>query len=258
MKRYLQAAILFSTGFFLLSRLATGTLFYYINQRFTWLILLAIAGFTIVAVGYAFGSSHQHAHHHDHDHDHDDHDHDHHHSHDHNLSWGGLLLVAAPVILGFLVPPQPLGAAAMENREVNLGSASSIALPGNGDVLNLKEDQQKDIMDWLVNFQRSDNPAEFDGEEAHVVGFVYRDGRFVDYPELFMTSRFTLSCCVADATAIGLITRWPDAETIDKDQWVEVKGQFQLGEFFGQQVPILIAESITPTDAPEQPYLYYY
>lgn len=257
MKRYLQAGIIFLTGFFLLNRLVTGELYFYINQRFTWLILLAIAGFTIVAVGHAFGSGHHHPH--DHDHVHDDHNHpDHEHSHSHNLSWSGLLLVAAPIILGFLVPPQPLGASAMENREVNIGANSSIALPGQTATLDLKQDSERDIMDWLVNFQRSDNPAEFDGEEASVVGFVYRDGRFDQHPDMFMTSRFALSCCVADATAIGLITRWPNADLMEEDGWVEVKGHFKMGEFYGQQLPVLIAESVTPTGEPDQPYLYYY
>ncbi|MEM7029876.1 MAG: TIGR03943 family protein [Chloroflexota bacterium] len=256
MKRYIQAAIILSTGFFLLSRLVTGTLFFYINQRFTWLILLAIAGFALVGFGYAFGKNEGHDHHHHHDDEDCDHEHDHHHSH--NLSWVSMLIVAAPVILGFLVPPQPLGASAMENREVNLGAVSGISLPGNSETIQLKEGKEKDIMEWLQAFQRSTNEAEFVGEEAHVIGFVYRDGRFEDYPDTFMTSRFALSCCVADATAIGLITEWPDAVTMDKDQWVEVKGHFKMGEFYGQQIPILVAESITPTDTPDQPYLYYY
>jgi uncharacterized repeat protein (TIGR03943 family) len=73
-----------------------------------------------------------------------------------------------------------------------------------------------------------------------------------------MVSRFVISCCAADAAPLGLVTQWPDTGSLPNDTWVEVKGRFQMGEFDGEPMPVLIAETITPTDVPEPPYLYPY
>jgi putative membrane protein len=61
---------------------------------------------------------------------------------------------------------------------------------------------------------------------------------------------------VADANPVGLIVRWPEAETLADDQWVEVTGRFEAGSFDGEPTPILVIETLTPTDPPAQPYLY--
>jgi uncharacterized repeat protein (TIGR03943 family) len=240
MKRSLKALTLIALGIFLYTRLANGTLLYYINRRFAWLTVLAIIGLLLVAVSYRQRPAHLHTHAGT--------------GHDHAFSWAGLFLVALPVVLGLLVPPRPLGASAMESREVSVGSLSSVARTGSSSPLVIEG--EKDILDWLITFQRTPDAAAFSGQEARVIGFVYRDDRFD--AETFMVSRFAVSCCVADATAVGLIVRWPEAASLARDQWVEVSGHFQPGEFYGQQVPLLVADAITPVETPNQPYLYYY
>ncbi len=244
MDRLLKTVILLLMGAFLLLRVLDGTVLYYINQRFVLLTWLAAGGFLLVGASYYLTAGHSHDHAHDHDHDHG------------RFAWMGLLIVALPLLFGSLVPPRPLGAAAMGNREVNLdnmGSLASVAPPQPGEALGLGT-AEKNILDWLGEFQRHDDPAALDGTEARVVGFVYRDERFG--PDTFLVARFTVSCCVADAAPIGLIVRWPDAPDLPADQWVEVHGRFAAGDFNGLQVPILIAEEIIPTEPPAQPYLY--
>ena len=71
-----------------------------------------------------------------------------------------------------------------------------------------------------------------------------------------MVGRFILSCCVADASPVGLIVHWPDATELADDQWVRINGRFQLSSFNDIAMPILQARSVTPTDPPAQPYLY--
>jgi uncharacterized membrane protein YcgQ (UPF0703/DUF1980 family) len=53
-----------------------------------------------------------------------------------------------------------------------------------------------------------------------------------------------------------LIVRSPQAASLPGDQWIEVSGHFEPGEFSGKPTPILITEAITRTTAPNQPYLY--
>ena len=253
MKQTIKVILLIALGIFLLSRLLNGTLSFYIHPRFNVLILLTAVGLTALGIGYAIQQRRESAHVHDEDHEHE---HAHEHAHSHDVSWVGLLLLALPVLLGLLVEPRPLGAAALQNREINVsGSAlTSSSAPEGSDLSVIANAGERNILDWLYLFQRSTDPASFNGEEAHVVGFVYRDDRFADTQ--FMVSRFTVSCCVADAAPIGLIVEWPDTAVLPSDSWVEVSGTLQAGTFNGVEMPVLVADSVTPTETPSQPYLY--
>ena len=239
MQRFLKTALFVATGIFLYTRISSGVISFYINERFITLTLLAALGTVLIGASYWLRPSHEH-------------EHDHDHEHDHNLTWLGLFIVALPLILGWLVPPQPLGAGAIGNREIDLGTLSSVAAPRGNENMGLVAGE-KNIMDWLNDFQHQDASA-FVGQEAHVIGFVYRDERFT--ADTFMVGRFVLSCCVADAAPIGLVVQTAAATQFDNDQWVDVTGHFIVGTFDGRDIPILVADTITVTDTPEQPYLY--
>jgi putative membrane protein len=96
---------------------------------------------------------------------------------------------------------------------------------------------------------------EFGGQQADVIGFVYSDIRFKDQPR-FMVARFTISCCVADASAIGVIVESTDAAKLAPDSWIHVTGKFKVEDLDGQKTPVLIADKIDATKQPDQPYLY--
>lgn len=234
-----KALALIGMGLFLYYRFFSGSLLFYINERFIWLTFLAAIGLILVGASYRYRPHHAHS---------ADHQHG-------QLSWGGLLLVFSPVILGLLVPPKPLGAAAMSNRDVSLKSLTSASAPTNSAVLS-KPRHDKNILDWVVEFQSASDPAAFAGQQAKVTGFVYRDERFA--PNEFMVSRFVVSCCAADAAPIGLVVRADNSSQLATDAWVEVAGQFTPGQLGGEALPVLVAASITPTEVPAQPYLYPY
>lgn len=248
-KNLVKVILLVSLGLFLLSRYLNGSLSYYIHPRFNVLTVLTAIGLVGVAIAYGrhhflagqTGHEHQGPEHHDHDHSHD-------------LSWAGLLLLAIPVVLGIIVQPRPLGASALTNREFSVGSLSSARAPEGSYFTTIATAGERNIMDWLYAFQSARDPGDFDGEEAHVIGFVYRDDRFD--AGTFMVSRFTVSCCVADAAPVGLIVRWPQTLELAGDTWVEVAGHFESGRFGDTVMPILIADSVVITDPPAQPYLY--
>ena len=252
-KALIQIVLLVSLGVFLFSRYLNGSLSYYIHPRFNILTVLTAAGLVLMAIAYGRDrllggkGDHDHSHGHGHGHDHD-------HDHSHDLSWFGLSLIAIPVILGFFVEPRPLGASALSNREVNVGTLSSARAPDGSYYTTLATSGERNIMDWLYAFQNARDPGAFDGEVAHVIGFVYRDERFD--ADTFMVSRFTVSCCVADAAPIGLIVRWPQAPEWADDEWVEVTGRFETGRFGSTLMPILVADAVVKTDTPAQPYLY--
>ena len=141
----------------------------------------------------------------------------------------------------------------MTNRDISIESLTSATAPQNDTVLS-KPQGEKNILDWIVEFRQSSDPATLAGQEVKLVGFVYRDERFAD--ERFMVSRFVVSCCAADAAPLGLVVNWPDSMALADDQWVEVSGILQPGEFDGESMPVVEAVSVTLTDVPDQPYLY--
>jgi len=241
-----KALLLLGLALFLYTRLAGGTLYFYINERFAAYTLLAIVGLVLVAVSYRpFGRRRP-----DSSRIQDSMPS----THNHRLTFAGGLLVALPILLGVLVPPQPLGAAALSNREVNVTMAAS-ALPAAVRAAAEKRASEKNVLDWLHSFAGAPDAATaFAGEPANVVGFVFRDERFGE--DRFMVTRFVVSCCVADANVAGMVVRWPGAAELEADQWVEVRGVLASGQFDGQTVPILAAQSVAPVEVPQQPYLY--
>ncbi|MCB9437215.1 MAG: TIGR03943 family protein [Anaerolineales bacterium] len=231
----------------------SGTWAYYIDPRFQWLSVVAVLIFGFLAVSYFGSAEHEHDHHdHDHDHEHS-HDHGHDHEHNHNSVWP-VLVVAIPLAIGVLMPAKPLGANAIDARGIDT-DFSSVSLSNSSSKSLTIVPSERNVLDWARAFATSTNPAEFNDQEASVIGFVYRDGRFDDGH--FMVARFTITCCVADALAIGVVVKSPeDAAVLATDSWVKVQGHFQETEFDGNLIPILYAEKVTPVEQPDQPYLY--
>lgn len=238
-----KALLLLGTGLYFAYNIISGNLTNYINIRFAWLSYLAVVLLLLMAayaVYQLLGGAGSHAHH-DHDHGHD---HDHAHG---TISWGGLFVIAVPLLIGTLIPSRPLGADALSVNSISLTSASAAAL----EQVNIPP-EQRNVLDWLRAFGTSTDYAQFNGLPADLVGFVYDEPSFGD--EIFMVARFTVSCCVADASGIGLPVIW--SEELPLDQWVRVRGTLQVGDFRGDLVPLLRAEGIEIVDQPQHPYLY--
>ena len=249
----IKSAVLVGTGLMLYAKISAGTLTYYINPRFVWLpyVALLIVISLALAMVYqlinrpklALATAHDHTHDHTHDHDHD---------HTHNTSWLTIALLMIPVLFGLLAPTKPLGSGALGSRGLGqsapareAASSLRLAAPAKG---------EKNIMDWLREFSRSSNLNSFVGQPVDVIGFVYKDpkagaGRF-------WVARFTVSCCVADASAIGMLVLSDNTvKDLQNDQWVRVTGKITVGDFDGEQVPVIAANKIELTVTPDNPYL---
>jgi putative membrane protein len=261
----IKALLLIGLGLFLYSRLMNGTLFYYINERFMGFTILAVVGLLVVGLSYRYsnptGKQAEH-HHQEHDHEHDhSHDHAHNgaeHGHSHGLSWGGAFLVALPVVLGLLTPPQPLGSAALTNRDMNLQlSNSSPRVTASSAVVRPREKAatDKNILDWWRDFRPlPDANTALAGQAVKVSGFVYKDEQYG--ADTFLVIRFTVSCCVADAAVVGLLVQSPDSQSLTNDTWVEVTGSFVNSTLDNWKLPIVAAQQVSRIDIPSQPYLY--
>jgi uncharacterized repeat protein (TIGR03943 family) len=263
-RKWIQATIVTLLGLFLLDTLLSGRIAYYINEsRFVWMswfatAILLIMGFlqiyelmttrTPVPIAKSkngdlintfahdtSGSGHEHA--------------GHAHAGNGAPSWIMLGIVAVPLILAIVIPAKPLGATAVAN------SGLSVSFTGGAtNVMNIAP-TDRNVLDWIRAFNTSKDYSEFNGQRADFIGFVYRDITF-DETKNFMAARFAISCCVADASALGIRVQTDGAQKWEQDTWVRVKGKFQMQDVKGQDQPVLIAESVEPVERPKTPYLY--
>ncbi len=267
-RRWIQTGLLLFLGLYFLDNVLTGRIAFYINERFHWLAWMAAILFTTLGVIRVVDllrdqptreaqdeqkharELHDHTDDHEHDHENDSgHDHD----HTHPPSWAVLAVISIPLGLGILVPAKPLGAAAIGTSGISTAIGSGA---GGGKTVQFSQAPlERNVLDWVRAFTASESAEEFIGQPADIVGFVYRDVRF-DEATQFMVARFVLSCCVADASAIGVQVRTTDAAKFQHDAWVRVKGKFQVQDFEGQPTPVLVAESVELVEQPEHPYLY--
>jgi putative membrane protein len=250
-REWIQGILLVLLGLFFLDLSITGRVYYYINERFGWLVWVASFVFLLLGslniVSLLRTRTHT---------EHDHSEHEEHHYHDHNHvhsapSWVVLGILAFPLMLGILVPARPLSAAAIGSDGVG---TSFTGVQGGATQLNIAP-TERNVLDWIRAFNSTDNLNEFSGQPADLIGFVYRDIRLQNKP-LFMVARFTVSCCTADASAIGVRVLSDDADKFAQDSWVHVTGKFSIQDIDGTQTPVLIAENIEPTDIPDHPYLY--
>ncbi|MCY3781018.1 MAG: TIGR03943 family protein [Chloroflexi bacterium] len=228
-----KTALLLGMGLYFSWLIISGNLSNYINQRFAWLAVVGAAVFILLALVNLYGSlrsadecGHQH----------------------YEIGWDILLIVATPLLLALLIPSRSLGIEAV-NGGISL-SPVGVASPAAFQ----RSPLDRNILDWLREFDRASSPAAFNGIAADVIGFVYREPSFSD--EQFMISRFTMSCCVADAFPIGLPVSASAAPDFETGVWARVRGELEAADFGGDFMPVLFADTIEEIDEPRQPYLY--
>lgn len=247
--RVFQAMILSGMGFFLLNRLFSGQLIIYIHQRYTWLVLpSAVCLLTLAYILFNRRPLHRPeesglliekqapA----------------------NAHWR-LLLMLIPLVMGVVVPISPLDAEAAASRQVRQSLTFS-SDPNLMEKVLALDPGTRSILEWLWAFDAAEDKTQLEGQPVNLEGFVIIDESL---PEgQFLISRFVISCCVADATAIGLAVEPADADALitdtltDTGGWVRVSGSMQVTRIQGEPSLLVKASEILPIERPEQPYLY--
>jgi putative membrane protein len=251
--RTFQGLVLAALGIFLLSKLWDGSVLLYINQRFVWLVVFAAVGLVILSQVVLQNRPPAQLEHNDcHDHvGHDHAGHEHHDGHESVSGWN-LWWLALPVLLGLLVPARPLGASALATR----GITTNVPLTARNSTsfsLDLPA-AERSVLDWNRAINYASDPYQYNDEPVDVSGFVYHDPRLEEGQ--FLVGRFTITCCVADAYAIGMVVHWPDAFDLLDNTWVRVQGTIEITESDGQRLPTIRALSVEEIPQPPQPYLY--
>jgi len=238
--RLLQAFILFALFLFLLDKLLSGKLSMYINIRYAPLTVFGIIVLAIMALA-LFREPKA-------DHDHQDSNHE----HEHKTSTRALIILFVPLLIAFLIPSHPLDASAATTRGMNV-SAPLIGSSTQTRQFEATADT-RNILDWIRIFNSGTDPTPYLGQTAKVTGFVYHDPRLP--VNQFIVSRFVITCCAADASAIGMIVTWDESGGLKDNRWVEVKGPVQSTQLGGQPIPLIQAVLVQPLEQPQEPYLY--
>jgi uncharacterized repeat protein (TIGR03943 family) len=232
--RLFQSLLLIALCIFLAEKAVSGKLTWYINLRFLPLTLIGVVLLAVMAQAiFKYARDEK-----------DDQEHVH-------AMPGGLLILLIPVLVGILFPARPLDAAAVDSKGISL-NAPLVSSNSTGQQFEAAADQ-RNILDWIRIFNYESDLSSYAGQRANVIGFVYYDESL---PEgQFLVSRFVITCCAADGFALGIPVAW-DGGAFEENTWVQVKGPVQVTEWNGQKTPLILAESVETTRAPEQPYLF--
>lgn len=240
--RSFQALLLLALCLFFAGKLASGQLSYYINLRFIPLtifgmIFLALLAQTLFSENRRSRQTEKQEDAHDHEHDHVP---------------SNLWFMVVPLAIGLLIPARPLDSSAFATKGFN--TTGPMVSSDSAAKLFETESQDRNVLDWVkISYYEKDITSYLD-QQASVIGFVYRDGQLNE--NQFYVSRFIISCCAADASSIGMIVNWDDANTLKQDSWVLVKGSISSTILKDQTLLVIDAESVQDVPVPEQPYLY--
>jgi uncharacterized repeat protein (TIGR03943 family) len=169
-----------------------------------------------------------------------------------NPPWMALIFLSIPMILGVFVPVRSLSTASLNSRGVGFSAPTSLNQQTIKTV-DVKADDRT-VLDWIKVFNYDKDFSAYLGQSANVIGFVYHDSRLKS--NQFMVGRFAITCCVADAFAIGMVVDWEDSAHLKDNSWVNVRGVVDVMTIDNQRVPVIHAKSVTPIKEPENPYLY--
>lgn len=170
-------------------------------------------------------------------------------SDDHGHAPGVAWLLMLPLLVLLLVSPPALGSFAagrQGNAPPEVSDAGFVELPAarEGAVdLGLRD---------YVTRALYDPDRSLDGVPVRVVGFVVPDDGDRDGYRL---SRFTVNCCAADATAYTVEVSGDSGR--ETDTWLEITGRWQPAQAGdADELPVLVAEQVTPIPTPAEPYEY--
>jgi uncharacterized repeat protein (TIGR03943 family) len=230
---------------------AEGRLGFYIHPRYN-LFTIVMASIAIALLVIAVATKRA-----------GDHDHDHTHSEgrrgprQRRLARGetvSLGFVAAVVAAVLVLPPATLSSATADNRSSNAVDALGTpeGLDGDG---GLEIYETLTVRDWASLLSQNQNPSYYRGKPVNTVGIVTASE---DSPDVFLLTRFVVTCCAVDAQPVSIpvyLPGWQDEVSVDS--WVRIEGGFQPAPSGVTSSPVVVVPlSIVDEEVPGEPYLF--
>ncbi|MDR3543006.1 MAG: TIGR03943 family protein [Desulfosporosinus sp.] len=270
-----QGSILSGLSLMIVHLIQTGTIVLYISPKVIWLSKFSAILLIIIAIAKLIPM------HPNHSVAHSCCGHDHacvsdHHNPSHKTK--GLLQIAIfviPIMLGFGMQPRVLASTALSNSINTAGTVPFYALHIPKNMLSSVKPltpkslnstaKETDLMQLYLNLD--DHPELVYNQHWRLSGFVYKDPKLAK--NQFVISRFVITCCIVDATPIGIIVESTNAPNLKADTWVEVEGLLQKRIIGGadkiksvrnfhetdEGVPYLVVTGCKIVATPKSPYL---
>ncbi|PTX60293.1 putative repeat protein (TIGR03943 family) [Melghirimyces profundicolus] len=117
-------------------------------------------------------------------------------------------------------------------------------------VIDLKDEKYISRLSTIQLYHKKD----LKNKRTRIRGFVYRSD---DLPEgIVMVSRYTVTCCAADASVVGVFASFPGVEQLGEGIWIEVEGPLKSVRFQNSDMPLVKADGYKRIPAPADPYIY--
>jgi putative membrane protein len=178
----------------------------------------------------------------------------------------GYALFLVPLLLSSVGGSRGLDEAAVLNRILSGGSGgvSSSVIKSLDELLeSIGPNGIIPFEDWSFYNLSSDlnaNPARYQGRTISMTGFSFRP-TILPENRLYLT-RFLITCCVADAEPLGLLTELPDASKYADYAWLRIEGVIDLAvapnPYTGkdEEVPVLRAVKVEEVEKPIAAYIF--
>lgn len=219
-----------------------GMLGFYIHPRYN-VFTLVMAGIGLLLIGIAVvirprvhsHSSHQKA------------------PHSTLTEWLSFGLIGTLIVIATVLPPTTLSSYTAENRSlgtVTLAPVSDVVATDSA----LAGFENLTVRDWASLLIQTQDPAFFRGKPFSALGTISPS----DDPDVFLLTRFVVTCCAVDAQPVNVPVYYPEWESeFPVDSWVRVRGGFQV--IPGLQQPgnlAVITSEILREEVPRDPYLF--
>lgn len=216
-----------------------GKLGFYIHPRYNiFTIVMAVLGMVLVVVAlWDRGTEHHH----------------HRQRAPRGVSAEHLSFAFVAVVLGaaLVLPPATLSSATADNRSSSTRASEAVAVDSSQITVGF---ETLTVRDWASIVVQTDDPAFYRGKTVSAIGMVRAGGS----PDVFLLTRFVVTCCAVDAQPVSIPVYWEDWErTIAIDDWIALEGGFV--PFDASVVAgglAVVPTAINPEEVPSEPYLF--
>ncbi len=167
--------------------------------------------------------------------------------------WLASALLLAAALLALLLTPRPFTSDTALQRGVS--DTLSLTRPQPQAFRISQNSESRTLLDWIRTLAVYPEPDAYAGQAVKVQGFVVHEPQ---QPANYLTlSRFVITCCAADAYAVGLPVKLTgERSQYPPDTWLEVQGTMGTATLNRQRQLVIQASRLRPIAEPETPYVY--
>jgi putative membrane protein len=153
-----------------------------------------------------------------------------------------------------------------EKEDIDIYSDEYNPIPNNNYMSEEEFSKKQDILKMSETIQMNEDmfssfygeinvaPQDYIGRKIKMSGFVFKEEGFNS--DQLVLSRFMITHCLADASVLGFLTQFDEANLLEEDTWLEMEGVLDVTTYDGYEMPIIKVTSWKVIDEPEEPYIF--